>query len=144
MLNTVQSNKLLSAIRNASSLEEALSYHREHPEPTFSDMLKSMTKEKHIKTTELIKQSRVERSYFFRIKKGEQIPERNTALRIALCMNCRYDDINRFLRLSGHAPLNPEIMRDAMIIYGISRRMPMEEINSLLVRENAEPLYKAK
>lgn len=139
---TVYTSNLLTNIRNSLSLEDALSYHRDHPDPTFTETLKSIIEKKNMAITDVIRLSKIERSYFYHILDGKKKPGRNMVLRIALCMNCKYDDVNQLLRLSKHATLYPKILRDAIIIFAISKNKSMEEVNELLLSKDQEPLYK--
>ena len=142
MESSVNTGSLLSNIRNASSLEAATAYHRSHPDPTFLDLLNALMERKKQKPVDIIQASGIERSYFYHILDGKKNPGRNMVLRIAICMNCKLEDINQLLRLSGYATLYPKIRRDAIIIYAISKNMSMSEVNDLLFSENQEPMYR--
>jgi len=137
----ISTSKLLSLINNSESFEEATEYHRNHQEPTFPDELAAIMKKKRVTAKELIKISGIERSYFYHILGQKKNPGRNMVLRIAFSIQVSLEDTNRLLLLAGHAKLYSEIVRDAIMIYAIRKKMSIDEVNDLLVSEKQDPLF---
>ncbi|MBQ8095137.1 MAG: helix-turn-helix transcriptional regulator [Clostridia bacterium] len=141
MKNEVTTSRLLLLIRNADSFEAGMEYFSQSKEPTFHEELHRLLKEKRKTAKVLIELSGIERSYFYHILGGKKKPGRNMIIRIAACLRVSLDETNRLLRLGGYSPLYAKIHRDAIIIFGISKKMTMFEINELLLDAQQEPLF---
>ena len=79
-------------------------------------------------------------SYFYRIFNGERKPTRDKLLRAVISMELNVDEIQDILRIYGLAPLYPRHYRDAAIIYGISKKMNVMELNLFLDEIGENPL----
>ena len=92
--------------------------------------------------TDVIKESRFERSYFYHLLSGhKKNPSRNTVIRIAFCIHATLDETQQLLRLASTGMLYPKILRDAALIYAIEKNYSMQEANHLLLSLDLAPLF---
>ncbi len=145
MANSVRNgettSQLLTAIRDASSFQEAVTYHETAPEPRFHETLYELMKKKGLSAKEMIRRTGLERSYFYHILNGQKNPGRNMVLRICFGLDLSLQEFNRMLRLAGLSELYSRRRRDAALIYAVTRQYSMEKANDLLNEAGEEPLY---
>ena len=134
-------SQLLTMIRGASTFEEATEYHRSAQDPRFHDYLFQLMEERGTSAKEVIRQSGIERSYFYHILSGAKNPGRNMVLRIGLCLRTSLKEMNQLLRLAGLSELYSRRRRDAVLIYAVTHQKSMEEANALLQEAQEERLY---
>ena len=101
--------------------------------------LERKIKEKGIKKKVIHKRSELD-SYFYRVLSGERHPSRDKLLRITISMELDLEETQELLRIFNLAPLYPRHYRDAVIIYGISRKMNVIGMNLFLDENNLMPL----
>ena len=136
-------SRLLSRIRNSGTPQEVLDWHSVSGQPGFCDVLYQLIQQKALTAKEMIRRSRIERSYFYHILSGKKKnPSRNMVLRIGLCAGANLEEMNRLLRLAGTPALYPKIRRDALLIYAIGQKYDMEQTNELLLEHEETPLYR--
>ena len=140
----LSTSRLLTLIRNAVNPEQAGAYSSGHPAPLFKDALYELMQQKHLRTKQVIIDSGIEKSYFYRILSRGQLPGRSMTIRLALSLGCDLKETNRLLRLAEHSELYPRVSRDAMLIWGITHGLSMSEINELLIQKGEAALYHDK
>ena len=140
---TLTTSKLLSRIRSLETPAEVLQLHSASGQPEFCDVLYQLMQLRSITPKEMIRTSRIERSYFYHILSGKKKnPSRNMVLRIGICAGANVEEMNRLLRLAGTSALYPRIRRDALIIFAITHKYDMERTNELLLENEEIPFYR--
>lgn len=71
-------------------------------------------------------------SYIYKVFGGSRPPRRNILICIALGMKLSVRDAQRLLRLSGTAPLDPRVRRDAAAIYALAHELGERYLNDML------------
>ncbi len=134
--------QLSSLITHAESPEEVLACYKGVPMPAFKDLLYSQMQSRSLTAKEMIRLSGIERSYFYHILSGHQVPGRNMVLRIALCMELGIGETNALLRLAGASGLYARFRRDGLLIYAVSHHLSMSHANEILLTAGEAPLYR--
>ena len=82
---------------------------------------------------EIIRNSDVEKSYYYQIIKGNRIPSRDKVIRLCIGAGLSPEETSQALILNENAPLYMNRKRDRAIAYAIVRRLSVTETNLLLV-----------
>lgn len=130
-------------IRSSETFAEAMAYHNEHVEPSFTNELYELMEHKQLAPKRVIALTGLDRSYFYHILSGKKHPGRSVVLRICFALQLDLSETNRLLKLSGHNELYPKIRHDAVLIFAIEKNMDADEANELLTKSGEEPLYAA-
>ena len=139
--NNITSAKLLTKIREAGSVEEAVAWHETNKDPVLNDVLYGMIQSRGLTPKDLIIASGIDRSYFYHILSGVKKPGRNMVLRIGFCLRTTLKEMNDLLILAGVSPLYPKIRRDAVLIYALQKKFSMDQANELLIKVGEAPLF---
>ena len=139
----ITTSELLDFIKNSGHFSEVTQFMDEINDfPVFNNYLYEVMKRHGFSATDVIKESRFERSYFYHLLSGhKKNPSRNTVIRIAFCIHATLDETQQLLRLASTGMLYPKILRDAALIYAIEKNYSMQEANYLLLSLDLAPLY---
>lgn len=85
-----------------------------------------------ITKSELIKKSNLHRNYGYEIINGKKLPSRDKVIAISIGLQLNIEETQRFLKISGNRELYPRDKKDAYIIYGITQKMSIFDINEFL------------
>ncbi|MBN2558956.1 MAG: hypothetical protein JXB33_09410 [Clostridia bacterium] len=80
----------------------------------------------------LIKETNIEKSYFYQILCGRRVPNRDKLLKLAIAMGLDYYETQRLLTIGDKSILYPKRKRDAALIYCIGNRYPMKKTQVFL------------
>lgn len=96
------------------------------------DILNRLLKEKHLKKSEVLARSSLNRIYGYQIFSGKRIPSRDKL--IALCFGFKFnlEETDKLLKTAGYSPLYARNKRDALIIYAINSNKSIFVVNELL------------
>ena len=131
-------NELLSA----PSLERFLSDQQEQFQCRgFADYLNELITTKEVSKTELAKNSYMSEVYLYQILSGVRHPSRNRVICLAFSLGATLPEVQRMMTEAGFAPLYVKDRRDAILLYGLSHSIKIEEINELLFHQSEEELY---
>ena len=124
------------------SLDVFLSNNQEYfqSEPLFK-VLQDLFLKCNISKVELARRAGVSTAYIHQLFAGSRIPSRDKAICICSALEADLEDTQRMLRSCGHAELYPKDKRDAVIIYGLTRRLPIHRINDDLFDNGCELLF---
>ena len=100
---------------------------------TFCSFFLSLDKVRHTSNAEIIRNSDVEKSYYYQIIKGNRIPSRDKVIRLCIGAGLSPEETSQALILNENAPLYMNRKRDRAIAYAIERRLSVTETNLLLV-----------
>lgn len=141
--NGLTTSQLLSIIKKSGEFSEVTeAFHDKEAEPVFCHFLYHLM-DKYARTPkDVIRDSGIERSYFYHILSGQKTPGRNIILRICLCLSASLKETNQLLRLAHQGTLYAKVRRDAAIIFAIEKKYTMQQTNEFLIREQELPLYK--
>ena len=121
---------------NASHDLDSLSNYLDGIEKALPDStgtyLKKLLKEKDVTPSEVIKRSRIERTYCYQIFNGRKKPGRDKLLAISLALSLTLEETQRLLGIAKEGVLYVKSRRDSIIIYAINNKMSVLDTNFLL------------
>ena len=132
---------VLSNIDNTKDMEKFM----EEPKVTdsfknFPDYFRSLDSVQKMESSELIRKSGLERSYYYQVMKGTRSPGRDKVLRLCLAARLSLRETTRALELSGNAPLYPKNRRDIILTVSVNQSASVDDANLLLYKYGEEPL----
>lgn len=132
-----ETNDLMGKLHSADSLNSLEQYLEEISEkyPTsFSEYMNILLKEKQITAAELVKRSKIERTYCYQILSGRKHPSRDKIISLALASKMTVEETQRALEISKEGVLYAKSRRDSIIIYALNNSMNILDTNSLLAQ----------
>ncbi len=134
--------KLLEELKSYADFGE---FYRENRElvasVTLSDYLNELIEKKHLNKADIVANSEMSEVYVYQIISGiKPNPKRKKLLCIAFGMNLTLDETQLLLKKTGYAPLYAKNPFDAVIIYGLSKRLGIVDVNNLLFEYDQETL----
>lgn len=125
---------LFSELRHNEDIEKFLSHNQDEFLISQSEFLNRLLRSKNLFKAEVIKESRIERTYGYHIFAGTKKPSRTKLLAIARAMKLNLTETQYLLRYMNQALLYPRNPWDAIIISAIERDLSVEDTNILLER----------
>ena len=120
--------KRLNASHDLGSLSNYLDGIKKALPDSTGTYLKKLLKEKDVTPSEVIKRSRIERTYCYQIFNGRKKPGRDKLLAISLALSLT----QRLLGIAKEGVLYVKSRRDSIIIYAINNKMSVLDTNFLL------------
>ena len=108
---------------------------------SFVGMLQVLFQKSGLSKAALAKRAETSDVYLYQIFSGERTPSRDRTICLCFGLSATLEETQMLLKRSGFAPLYAKIRRDAIIIYGLMRKMDLPEVNERLFSENEETLY---
>ena len=128
----VNTNTLMKRLFKAADLDAYLEGNESYLQsPDFSTLLQQYCQTRKMLPAHVIELSQIERTYGHQLFNGTRRPSRDKVIQLALGMGLNVDETQRLLRAAGKSPLYPRLKRDAVILYGIGKKLPI-----LTVQEN--------
>lgn len=140
-MNTKNTDDLQSELTAAPDLLKFLKQNQENfvSEP-FVDMIQMLFQRSGLSKSTLAKRACTSEVYLYQIFSGGRTPSRDRTLCLCFGMGATLDETQQLLKHSGLAQLYPKNRRDAIIIYGLTNQMPLEQINDQLFAANEATL----
>ena len=88
----------------------------------------------------LAKQSGISEVYLHQVFSGRRTPSRDRLLCLCIGLHASLEEAQSLLVQAHHAPLYPREQRDAILIYGLSHELTLQEVNDALFEIKAEAL----
>lgn len=107
---------------------------------TFSSYFCSLECVKRKNHTEIIRNSDIEKSYYYQIIKGNRIPSRNKVLRLCIGAGLSTKETSHALILNGDSPLYLRRKRDRILAYVLEKGFTVTEANLMLDEQGEEML----
>ena len=107
---------------------------------SFPEYFQSLDKVKEMDRGELIRNSGLERSYFYQVMKGTRSPGRDKVLRLCLAAALNLRQTTRALELSGNAALYARNRRDIILTVAVNQMADVDDTNLLLFKYGERPL----
>lgn len=104
------------------------------------ELLSDLLQTKEMSKAQCIKAAGLDRTYCYQIFDGTKLPSRDKVLALLIAASCNLKEIQTILKHGGYPMLYPRHKRDTAIIYGISHRLNVMEINELLYEIGFETL----
>lgn len=133
--------RILSKIDSMNEMEQYL----EIPQVadgfrSFPEYFQSLDAVKKMDRGDLIRNSGLERSYFYQVMKGTRSPGRDKVLRLCLAAGLNLRETTRALELSGNALLYARNRRDIILTVAVNQMADVDDTNLLLFRYGEKPL----
>ena len=133
--------KILSNIDSAREMEEYMALSKVADSlQTFPDCFRSLDAVQEMDSGELIRNSGLERSYYYQVMKGTRRPGRDKVLRLCLAAGLNLKETTRALELSGNAVLYPRKRRDIILTVAVNQMADVDDTNLLLFKYGEKPL----
>ena len=128
MANKVNTNTLMRRLFKAADLDAYIQGNDSDLQaPDFYTLLRSYCEQRKMLPAHVIEQSQIERTYGHQLFNGTRRPSRDKVIQLALGLGLCVDETQRLLRAAGKSPLYPRLKRDAVILYGIRKKLPVED-----------------
>ena len=102
--------------------------------------LKKLCRRRRISKALAARRSGLSEVYLHQVLAGRRSPSRNKVLCLCIGLSATMEETQDLLRQAGYAGLDPRKMRDAVILYGISRGQSLEQIKSALLERGEQAL----
>ena len=79
----------------------------------------------------VIQRAQIDRTSGHQLFNGTRRPSRDKVLQLAISLGLSLEETQQLLQAAGRSPLYPRLKRDAVILYGIGKKLPI-----LTVQEN--------
>lgn len=133
---------LLGELTSTPNLSKFLAANQEQfINESFVEMLQTLFRKSGLSKAALAKKSEISDVYLYQIFSGERTPSRDRTICLCFGLSATLEETQMLLKRSGFAQLYAKIRRDAIIIYGLTRKMELPEINERLFSENETTLY---
>ena len=138
---TKKLDQVLSGIDTVQELEQFLEQPRVKDSfHSFITYFRSLPQVKEMSDPEMIRQSGIEKSYYYQLIKGTRAPSRDKVLRLCIGAGLTLRETTRALELNGSAPLYSKNRRDIIITVAINQKAGVMDTNLLLDRYGEAPL----
>lgn len=95
-------------------------------------ILNDFLQEKHLKKSEIIKRSGLNRGYVYDILSGRKFPSRDKVLALCLSMQLSIEETQRLLITCEYPQLYPKVERESVLLFALQKRLSVLETNQLL------------
>ena len=126
--------KRLNSSQNVDSLSNYLDEIKSDIPNSLPDYLRKTIKDKNLSSSEVIKRSRIERTYCYQILNGRKRPGRDKLVALALAMNLSFEETQQLLSVANLGILYARSKRDSILIYAINNKMSVLDTNVLLTQ----------
>ena len=135
-------NDLQEALMDAPDLNRFLDENRENFNNTsVADSLNQMILKQRISKSALARQSGMSEVYLHQVFSGRRTPSRTRLLCMCFGLQATVEEAQVLLKQCGYAPLYPKNRRDAILLYGLSHKETLFQINDTLFDKGEETLY---
>lgn len=128
--------KLTEELLNELMTSDTLQIIKEIPDKEISlpRRLNEFLVMKNLKKSEVIRRSKLNTTFAYQIFSGERNASRDKMLQLAVAMGLNLKETQELLRISGANELYCKDRRDAIIIFGITKGMTLEQIDDALYK----------
>ena len=128
-----KTDALLKNILSAKDFNEVLDANAAtFVEQSVSEYLQHLCRARGMIPEQVIKKSQIDRTYGHHIFNGTRLPSRDKLLMLSFGFELSLDETQELLKTAGKSILYPKVKRDAAIIYGISHKMNIMDVQYLL------------
>lgn len=102
--------------------------------------LEYLMEQRKITRKEMISRLNLDESYGRKLLGGQRVPTRKILLQSAFILGLNLEETQRILEIGQKPRLYPRVRYDAAIIYGLEKRLTLDEMNSFLEKIGEELL----
>ena len=96
------------------------------------EVLNRTLEETGMKKADVIARSGIEQHYAYQIFSGKRIPTRDKAIMMCFGFGMDIAGTQKFLKITGYAELYGKELRDNAILFGLTNRMSVIDVNGML------------
>ena len=135
MIGRVNTNTLMKRLFKAADLDTYFQKNEYQMEaPDFYTLLKSLCEQREMLPAHVIEQAQIERTYGHQLFNGTRRPSRDKVLQLAIGLGLDVDETQALLRAAGKSLLYPRLKRDAVILYGLQKGLPILTVQEILTK----------
>ncbi len=135
--------ELIEMMKNSGSYDEYKQSNGEELSRSFMKIDRAFTAllvDKNMKKSEVIAQSGIEVHYAYQIFSGVKEPSRDKVLMLCFGFRLSVEEVQRLLKITGYPQLYAKNERDNAILFGLTKGLPIVDMNDLLYDLNLEIL----
>ncbi len=141
MLENEKTENLMDELRDSSNVYSYISkYNTDFPNISFIDFIALVIEKKHLKKSQVVKATGLQRNYAYQLMSGKKNPSRDKVLTFAFGLCLDLEDTQKFLRVAQFNLLYPKQKRDSIIIYALCNSYTLDQTNFLLDENKEEPI----
>jgi DNA-binding phage protein len=134
-------NKILNDLNNGKSLSDIFEENKSaYSSMLIGDYIDVEIKKRKMTKAKVIKDSGVNKRFFYDIIKNKKTPSRRYIIRIFLALKIDLKDVQWYLKATNYPQLYARDKRDCVIIYCITNKLPVPECNEMLNKIGLENL----
>ena len=135
MAGKVNTNTLMKRLFKAADLDSYLQGNEGNLRPPdFDTLLKRFCEQRRVLPAHVIEQSQIERTYGHQLFNGTRRPSRDKVIQLAFGLGLSVEETQRLLRAAGKSQLYPRLKRDAVILYGLRKGLPILAVQESLTK----------
>lgn len=128
----ISTEELMHRIKEEKTGDMSFLEKKEFDCPDITVYLCDLLAEHKKEVKEVIRQLGLERTYGYQMFNGTRKPTRNFLIRLAVLLGLTVEETNRLLKIGKKEILYPRIKEDAVVIYAIEKKLPLEELEEIL------------
>lgn len=133
--------EMMAELFCVSSIDEyAESQKKRIKEPCLHSHLNGLLEEKNLLRADIIKRSNIDGVYMYQIFDGKKNPSRDKLILICFAFRLGVYEAQELLFMGKKRHLSPRILRDAIILFGLSRELTISDVEELLMKYNQKLL----
>ena len=134
-MNEKSTRQLLELMKNKTNYDEYLSETQKdlgHGNMKLNRALQALLSEKALSRSAVIAKSGIENHYAYQIFNGTKTPTRDKVLMLCIGFSLSVEETQKLLQVTGYAQLYAKDERDNAILFSITHRKNIIDINALL------------
>ena len=142
-MNGKSTQQLLELMKNKTSYDEYLSENQEElgrGSMKLDRALRVLLLEKKLTKSEVIAKSGIENHYAYQIFSGTKTPTRDKVLMLCIGFSLSVEEAQKLLLVTGYAQLYAKDERDNVILFSLTHRKGILDVNALLYELGLELL----
>lgn len=134
---------LLKSLQNAPSFDDYLNENSDNLLfDSLPDWIEYHMLRKGLKKADVIRRSGIQRNYAYQVINGTRHPSRDTLIMLCFGLELTLDDANQILKKNAFPALYPRDLRDSVIIFGLTHRYSIVELDMLLEEKGLKEMIK--
>jgi len=129
----MSTKELLQRLFNTTSVKRFIKRHGgDMLDAPFHTYLKEQCTQRGVNPAQIILKSGIERTFGHHIFSGRKNPSRDKVLQLAFGFEMNYEETQELLKIARKSTLYPKIMRDAVVIQGLERKLCLNVVQAAL------------
>ncbi|WP_242586688.1 helix-turn-helix domain-containing protein [Candidatus Enterococcus ikei] len=136
MMQEKDTDKLLHSLKQADNFQTIFSETRQYViDQTLKNYLAYWLNDKQLSKSSVLKKAGIAEATGYQYFDGKRNPSREKVIALSIGLELTLEETNELMKKTGYAQLYPKHPWDAVVIYGISHKLPIPEIDDYLYSE---------